>query len=91
MGLLKFLFLLLGIALIALPFLGVITGSTAGIDNKIISIGLGFVIVIIILLLWRHDRKKRMYSKGFMGPISMKDGRKMDKETVTRIKAMQQS
>jgi len=87
---------ILGLALIALPFLPLNilpAGSLVGIDildNNALSIIVGALLVIIAFLLWRRERKRRMLFGGrFVGPRGPGDAQIMRKISNSDFKRMQ--
>ena len=91
----KLLFII-GIILIALPFLPlnlIPAGSLVGIDmfgNDILSIALGIILVILALWSWNRERKRRMLFGGrFVGPGGIRDARQMRAISDADLRRMQ--
>ena len=105
MGMFRKLLFVLGVILIALPFLPlnlIPAGSLVGIDvldNNILSIALGIFLVILAFWSWNRERKRRrLFGGPFMGPRGPGDAQIMRKvsdaelrrwQDVQRLRALQ--
>lgn len=96
MGKGRFLFGLIGIAFIILPFVFpalLPSGSLVGVDilsNNNLSIILGALILIFVFMSWNKDRKmKNAFGGTFTGPSGSGDVRKMKAINDAQLKAMQ--
>ena len=96
MGMFRKLLFVLGVILIALPFLPlnlIPAGSLVGIDvldNNILSIALGIFLVILALWSWNRERKRRMLFGGrFMGPRGPGDAQMMRAVSAAQLRRWQ--
>jgi hypothetical protein len=89
----KFLFVL-GLFLIALPFLPfniIPQGSLVGFDilsNNILSIAAGVLLIILAFLSWRRERRM-LFSSGFVGPRGPGDAQIMRRLSDSQLRRMQ--